>query len=375
MNFKPALRAKQRGTVLITVILMVALAALIATDIGYRQKLDIKRTSSFLSRDQAFFLLLAAENVVKQGLILDLKQDNSPNNPVFKDVKGKERWDEYNGQPIPVEGGVIQGELIDLQSRFNINSIMDDDSDIQAAQRALLKKLMTLKKVPDPNNINLSADMLIERLVDWLDPDSDVTGTDGMEDLDYLTPEGAVRPAPYRTANQLMFDASELLLIEGFTAQNVKDLQDLICFLPVKTNLNLNTAEDDIITAIGGFNQELKTTREVGDGFDTLADLFQKAYTPTAASAATPANSPGSLTGSQSGNSNPTGAGGAAQQPVGNFSVNSEYFLLEAKAIINGKAVIMESIIYRPAIAAGSSNSDIKVKTISRKLIDPLKRV
>ena len=191
MNFKPALRAKQRGTVLITVILMVALAALIATDIGYRQKLDIKRTSSFLSRDQAFFLLLAAENVVKQGLILDLKQDNSPNNPVFKDVKGKERWDEYNGQPIPVEGGVIQGELIDLQSRFNINSIMDDDSDIQAAQRALLKKLMTLKMVPDPNNINLSADMLIERLVDWLDPDSDVTGTDGMEDLDYLT-----RPTP-----------------------------------------------------------------------------------------------------------------------------------------------------------------------------------
>ncbi|HAG92473.1 MAG TPA: hypothetical protein DCL78_00035, partial [Gammaproteobacteria bacterium] len=60
---------------------------------------------------------------------------------------------------------------------------------------------------------------------------------------------------------------------------------------------------------------------------------------------------------------------------IGNFSVNSEYYLLEAEAVINQKPVLMRSILYRPSLKDGAANGDVKIKTLSRKLEDPLKRV
>ncbi|MEZ5507688.1 MAG: hypothetical protein R3F38_17690 [Gammaproteobacteria bacterium] len=39
-----------RGTVLVTVMLMVAVAALIAADIAYRQQMHVLRTGAFLAR-------------------------------------------------------------------------------------------------------------------------------------------------------------------------------------------------------------------------------------------------------------------------------------------------------------------------------------
>ena len=73
-------------------------------------------------------------------------------------------------------------------------------------------------------------------------------------------------------------------------------------------------------------------------------------------------------------NQDPTPQPGG-QVPIGNFSIYSEYFLLEATAVINQKPVHMEAILYRPTIEPGANNSTIRVKTITRKLVDPLKRV
>jgi hypothetical protein len=60
---------------------------------------------------------------------------------------------------------------------------------------------------------------------------------------------------------------------------------------------------------------------------------------------------------------------------AGNFDVKSEYYLLEAEAVINEKPVLMRSILYRPTVTSGTNNSEIVIKTLSRKLEDPLKRV
>ena len=55
----------------------------------------------------------------------------------------------------------------------------------------------------------------------------------------------------------------------------------------------------------------------------------------------------------------------------------SEFYLLEAEAVINAKPVLMRSVLYRPTLKLedGQKKEEIVIKTIFRKLEDPLKRV
>lgn len=361
------LTSKQQGTVLITVVMMVALAALIATDIGYRQKMDIKRTAALLSRDQAFHYLLGAEEIANLALVEDLKDDNNRSDPVIKDSL-YETWAEEKA-PFPVAGGFIQGKITDLQARFNINSIFASDAKVQTEQKARLASLMVGLGIPSEENSDVTPAILVERLVDWIDSDQEPTGFDGREDLDYLNAD-----PPYRVANQLMWDISELMLVEGFTPKDIKQLEPYISFLPPDVPINLNTAEDRILALVSGLNaMELAEKRKPNGsdnvdkegGYGKLEDLLidnYKAEAPTTSQ-------------DEDGNPIPPDPNEEKGAPVGNFSIHSEYFLLEAKAVINQKTVLMEAILYRETIEAGSSNSNIKIKTISRKLVDPLKRV
>ena len=361
---------KQTGTVLITVVMMVALAALIATDIAYRQKLDIKRTAALLSRDQAFQYLLGAEEIAHLALFQDLKDDNNKKDPVIKDTL-LETWADEN-EGFPVAGGYIQGKITDLQARFNVNSIFASDAQVQSEQRSRLTNLLGRLGIPSEENSQLSPSMLVERLVDWVDQDQAQTGFDGREDLDYLNAE-----LPYRAANQIIWDISELMLIEGFTAQDIKELSPYVAFLPPDVPMNLNTADENVLATISGINvtelirKRESTSESKEGGFEKVEDLFVEFYQAQAVSGNT------SNTGDANDddeNQDPTPQPGG-QVPIGNFSIYSEYFLLEATAVINQKPVHMEAILYRPTIEPGANNSTIRVKTITRKLVDPLKRV
>lgn len=365
---------KQGGTVLITVVMMVAIAAIIVTDMTYRQKLDIKRTSALLSRDQAFQYVLGAEELANLSLFQDLKQDNDKNEPAFVDTLGED-WAKPP-QPFPVAGGFIQGRIIDLQSRFNVNSIMASDPVIAKKQRERLRRLMDLVGIPKDTESTVTTQMLSERILDWIDNDQEPTGFDGQEDLDYLGLE-----RPYRAANSVIWDISELMLIEGFTPNDIAALADWVCFLPPDVALNVNTADPKVLDAyeLGLPGAQIEEER-VKDGPARHASGFldMQAFDDLIATAATKVP----VTGTGNDDQEQNGQNGGLNDPkptnnkaVGNFSVNSEYYLLEAEAVINQKPVLMRSILYRPALKDGDANGDIKIKTLSRKLEDPLKRV
>ncbi|WP_290579811.1 type II secretion system minor pseudopilin GspK [Ketobacter sp.] len=365
---------KQAGTVLITVIMMVAIAALLVTDMVYRQKLDIKRTSALLSRDQAFQYLLGAEELANLTLSEDLKQDNDRNEPAFVDTLAED-WAEPTN-PFPVAGGFIQGRVIDLQSRFNVNSIMASDANVAKKQRERFRRLLDQVGIPVDKDSNVSTQMLAERVLDWLDSDQEPTGFDGKEDLDYL---GLDRP--YRAANMVLWDISELMLIEGFTPNDIAQLADYVSFLPPDVALNINTADVKVLDAYDlglpgvQIDEERKKT---GPGRHDGGFLDLQALDDLLLTAATPQNNEVE-SGSDEEQDTENGAAAPGEQQnnkaVGNFSVNSEYYLLEAEAVINEKPVLMRSILFRPALKDGASNKDIKIKTLSRKLEDPLKRV
>lgn len=406
---------RQQGTVLITVIMMVALAALIVTDMSYRQKMDVNRTAALLSRDQAFQYLLGAEELANISLVEDLKSDrkNVQNGePIIKDTLD-EFWAK-DPNPFPVPGGMIKGKLVDLQSRFNINSIIASNEQMATKQRARLRTLFINQEIPSDEDSNLTAQILIDRMVDWMDSDQEPTGFDGREDLDYLT-----EAPPYRAGNQLMLDVSELVLIEGFTPEDVSKLVELVSFLPPDTALNMNTALPEVLDALfqtDGIpyssvqfikDRQLKNKLDGKPGFSTEQDILD--VLTKAGAARTQQTSPvedpneADVDLDQTGNGNTGQRGGVVATNIeGNFSVNSEYFLVEAEAVINNKPVLMRSVIYRPDLnkqegldgdspgsngAGSGSNRDsgsnpnsrdqdlIRVKTLLRKLEDPLKRV
>ena len=365
---------KQGGTVLITVVMMVAIAAIIVTDMTYRQKLDIKRTSALLSRNQAFQYLLGAEELANLSLVQDLKEDNDRNEPAFVDTLGED-WAKPP-QPFPVAGGFIQGRIIDLQSRFNVNSIMASDPTIAKKQRERLRRLMDLAGLPKDTESNVTTQMLSERILDWMDQDQEPTGFDGQEDLDYLGLE-----RPYRAANSIMWDISELMLIEGFTPNDIAALADRICFLPPDVALNVNTAEPTVLDAydLGLPGAQIKEEREKdGPARHAKGFLDLQAFDDLIATAATVSVGNGQNNDDETKIVDPNDPEKKKQpnnKSIGNFSVNSEYYLLEAEAVINQKPVLMRSILYRPSLKDGAANGDVKIKTLSRKLEDPLKRV
>ncbi|RLU03217.1 MAG: general secretion pathway protein GspK [Ketobacter sp.] len=363
---------KQSGTVLITVIMMVTIAALIVTDMVYRQKLDIKRTSALLSRDQAFQYLLGAEELANLSLSEDLKQDNNKNEPAFVDTLAED-WAQPTS-PFPVAGGFIQGRVIDLQARFNVNSIMASDPTVAKKQRERFRRLMDLVGIPADKESNVSTQMLSERLLDWLDNDQEPTGFDGKEDLDYLGLE-----RPYRAANMVMWDISELMLIEGFTPADIALLADYVSFLPPDAALNVNTADAKVLDAYDlglpgvQIDEERKKT---GPGRHDGGFLDLQAFDDLILTAATPqATQPEGTEADDNGVQEINPGKQQDNKAAGNFSVYSEYYLVEAEAVINEKPVLMRSVLFRPTIKDGGSNKDIKIKTLSRKLEDPLKRV
>ena len=393
----------QRGTVLITVMLMVAVAALIASEIAYRQHIDILRTGAFLARDAASHYLVAAEELGLFALHKDREEDDrkfrSGNQTEIRDHLGEE-WNKGGKFPLPGGIGTIEGNLYDLQARFNVNSLMDKDPKRRQIYAntftAILDKV--LREHPKAFPEGTTSNMLRERVIDWLDQDETATGFDGMEDDAYFRKE-----RPYRTANQFISDASELLLIEGITPQALVYLEEELSFLPLSAKINLYTADAELLAQMGLQRAQVdefvnkQRPRQFNQKFTVEYKDLNEVFTFLKGTTAPPPNPVGGAgqipNPLDPDNPTPGTTGGAGTGPdVDMFDIKSEFFLLKGKAVVNGKPVLVESVIWKPPLnsagAAGSGagagaganpnnqnqTQDIPVTTILRKFVDPLKQ-
>ena len=100
----------------------------------------------------------------------------------------------------------------------------------------ILRQLFRSLEVPED---------LVGAIVDWIDADSDLTGSAGAEDGYYL---GLARP--FRAANQPMVQVDELHRIRGFDAKLVARVKPFVTALPGRTPVNVNTAPAEVIAAI-----------------------------------------------------------------------------------------------------------------------------
>lgn len=215
----------EKGVALITVMLILALATILAVSMSSRQQLDIHRSANIFNFEQAYQYVLGAESWGKQILIRD-SQDNKTDS--FKDD-----W----AMVLPalsIEGGKMTGQIEDLQARFNLNNLVFDDK----PQKLYVERFKRLLR-----NLELNED-LSSVIIDWLDSNEDI-GFSGAEDNEYLN----LSPA-YRAANQPMQDVSELLLVKGIDFETYEKLRPYVCVLESDTEININTASAEVLSSI-----------------------------------------------------------------------------------------------------------------------------
>jgi len=217
--------SKEKGVALITVMLIISLATILAVSMSSRQQLDIHRSGNIINFEQAYQYILGAESWAKQVLLRD-SQDN--------------KTDSFNDDwamilpPLPIEGGKMSGKIEDLQARFNINNLVLDGK----PQKLYVERFKRLLR-----NLDLNENMAAV-IIDWIDSNEE-TRFSGAEDNDYLN----LSP-PYRAANQSMADISELLLVKGINFKSYEKLRPFVCVLKSNTAINVNTASAEVIGSI-----------------------------------------------------------------------------------------------------------------------------
>jgi general secretion pathway protein K len=259
------LRSRQRGVALITAILITALVSSVALSLAWDNALDLRRTMTLLYRDQAVQVALGAESWIQSILRDDLAETDT-------DHLGEIWASELPG--LPVQSDVVQGELFgameDLQGRFNINNLIDQDGEVDELALEQFRRLLIVLEL-DPRFAGIAAD--------WLDANQDAGFPDGAEDAIYT---GFV-PA-YRTPNLPITHATELAALEGMDKESFDILSPHIVALPGRTSINVNTATAAVLQSLdenltSSDVESLISEREDG-GFADVQNTFSTLVAP-----------------------------------------------------------------------------------------------
>lgn len=222
----------EEGAALLSVLLLVAIMAVLAVSALERLKLSTHLAANSAALDQARAYAQAAETLAMMR-ITDLAEAD----PLQTTTAGGWNGKRFN---LPIPGGVANARIRDGGNCFNLNSVVGGPagtqlvpSPIGLAQFVGLMEAVEIDPTP--------ARRIAAALADWLDSDT-IPAPDGAED-DYY--QGLA--VPYLAANTRMSDVSELRAVAGVTPEIYERLRPWICTLPDSelSPLNINTLTPD----------------------------------------------------------------------------------------------------------------------------------
>jgi general secretion pathway protein K len=233
---------KQSGIAVLTAILVVTIATVLAVNLLWQASVNLRRTESLLLQDQARQWDLSGEDFAKHWLIED-----SP-------ARGGNRIDTLQddwAKPVAFEldQGTIMGQLEDQQGRFNLNGLVSADGQPVKEVVNQYRRLLTLLPLETPLDPG-TASALTDATIDWIDKDQ-FPQPEGAEDDIYTS-----RVPPYRPGNYWLTSTSELLAIQGYTAEIYTALRPYVTALPPPSAngqglaLNINTAKDVVLASL-----------------------------------------------------------------------------------------------------------------------------
>jgi general secretion pathway protein K len=224
-NSKHSFKRKQRGVALVSVLLAIALCVILATEILTEQKFQVQRVQNILERQQAYWYAISSENFVKALLKRTANEDKGVFNL-------NQSW-ALEGMSFPVDNGLIEGEITDLSSCFNLNSLYYPDipDDIKKQRIELFVRYLSSLEIESES----SHEDLAVNLYDWLDKDDYPSGAVGYDGDMYtgLT-------FPYLSGNTMLAHENELRVIYGFDVAVMTQLMDKVCVIPNSDQLKVN---------------------------------------------------------------------------------------------------------------------------------------
>lgn len=216
---------KQRGVVLLAILLVVAIVTVLAVGIAHSNMVRLGLVEHRVESAQAWQIWEAGVEWSRDILREDLRRNNY-------DYPG-EFW-ARGIKDYPAEGGKLSGLMVDQQGLFNLNNLVRNGND-SAGDQAIFRRLLA--------KLGLSPD-LSDALVDWIDSDS-IPLAKGAENAVYAS----LHP-PYRPANALMASIAELNWVKGFDAATIARLTPYVTVLPRNTTINVNSASKELLGAL-----------------------------------------------------------------------------------------------------------------------------
>ena len=250
---------QQQGIALITILVMVALATILAATIAKRQANTAENTAYLMRQNQSLLYAKSAEAFFSELLVDDANNAGAVDHL-------QENW----AKPMPafpVEDGFVSGTLQDESGKFNLNSLVNDEGVPNPQAKLWFEKLLL--------RVGLS-EKLSEAVIDWQDADDEISGTMGAENSYY---QGL--PQGYLAANSKFHNVEELKLVRGFEDQKYLQIVDYVSALPASdSKVNVNTAPAMLLASldpkldINAVEQTLQKRQINLEHFSNINDLW-----------------------------------------------------------------------------------------------------
>ena len=250
---------QQQGIALITILVMVALATILAATIAKRQANTAENTAYLMRQNQSLLYAKSAEAFFSELLV-----DDAENAAEVDHLQ--ENW----AKPMPafpVEDGFVSGTLQDESGKFNLNSLVNNDGTPNPQAKAWFEKLLMRVGLPEK---------LSEAVIDWQDADDETVGAMGAEASYY---QGLAQG--YLPSNNKFHHVEQLKLVRGFEGQKYLQIVDYISAVPTSdSKVNVNTAPAMLLASmdpkldIKAVQQVLQQRRTKLEHFSNIDDLW-----------------------------------------------------------------------------------------------------
>jgi general secretion pathway protein K len=257
---------------LIIALILVALAAILATKLTFDGWLERRRTIGVLAAEQALHFAYGAEALAADVLT---QQQTGPganqvtlNQPWAQPTAALPLTPEDNPEGEPI--GTLQGALEDMQGRFNLNNLghrivagaAAGGNTALGGNAPLAGTPGSAGTIQDPQPLEQFQRLLVSvgldpkwaaMARDWIDPDDIPDSTDGAEDSVYTS-----QTPPYRTGNWPMTSPTELMNLPGFGADRYRLIAPYVTALPrADVPINICTAPALVLESLAkGLNGE-----------------------------------------------------------------------------------------------------------------------
>ncbi|MBA4354561.1 MAG: general secretion pathway protein GspK [Novosphingobium sp.] len=223
---------QERGAALLSVLLLVAVMAVIAAIMLDRLNLATRLAGNGQAMTQARLYATSAETLAMARIkaMVDTSQERTVD-------RGGLLGREF---PLPLARGRVMARVDDAGNCFNLNSLVEADAQGVLKLRVMglnqLRALMAGLAMPPAESAIAS-----DAIADWIDSDG-VPAPNGAEDETY---QGST--VPYRTAGRLIGDVSEIRAVRGMTPQFYERLRPWLCAIPAAelSPINVNTLRAD----------------------------------------------------------------------------------------------------------------------------------